>query len=86
MPYIPKENRDLYKDAIKKILDELEPDKVGELNYIITSIVWALFDANPSYTSANNLTGVLECVKQEFYRRKVMPYEEKKMKKNGDIL
>jgi len=29
--------------------------------------------------------GVLECVKQEFYRRRAVPYEEEKIEENGDI-
>jgi hypothetical protein len=28
---------------------------------------------------------VLECIKQEFYRRKLAPYEEAKIKENGDL-
>jgi hypothetical protein len=31
------------------------------------------------------LTGVLENIKQEFYRRVAVPYEEEKIVKNGDI-
>jgi len=31
------------------------------------------------------MIGVLECVKQEFYRRKVAPYEDIKIIENGDI-
>ena len=30
-------------------------------------------------------TGVLENIKQEFYRRVALPYEEKKIIENGDI-
>ena len=29
--------------------------------------------------------GVLDCVKQEFYRRKLAPYEDVAIQKNGDI-
>jgi len=29
--------------------------------------------------------GVLECIKQEFYRRAVAPYEDKKKEENGDV-
>jgi hypothetical protein len=58
---------------------------VGEVNYVISSIIWELFKYKRSYTIGNNLIGVLECVKQEFYRRQLAPYEDKKIKENGDL-
>ena len=60
-------------------------NKVGELNFVISSIIWKIFDDNPSYTLGNNLVGVLECVKQEFIRRKLNPYEDEKIIENGDL-
>jgi hypothetical protein len=94
MPYIRKEERERYDVEIDKItsllLDKFPGDNsrhfsVGELNYIISSIVWALFDTNQSYTRGNELVGVLECVKQEFIRRRLNQYEDLKIKENGDI-
>ena len=38
-----------------------------------------------SYHAYNEIIGVLECVKQEFYRRMVAPYEDKKCEENGDV-
>lgn len=94
MPYIKKEERDRYKSEIEKIttllLDKFPGDnhkhfQVGDLNYIVSSIVWKLFDSNPSYTRGNELVGVLECVKQEFIRRRLNNYEDSKISENGDI-
>lgn len=94
MPYIRREDRERYDKEIDRItfllLDKLPGDNsryfsVGELNYIVSSIVWALFEANPSYTRGNELVGVLECIKQEFIRRKLNDYEDLKIKENGDI-
>jgi hypothetical protein len=94
MPYIKKEDRTAYKEvidkAVDKLLNKLPADNgkhysVGELNYIISSIVWKLFDKNPSYTKGNELVGVLECVKQEFLRRRLNGYEDSKIKENGDL-
>lgn len=94
MPYIRKEERERYDETIDKIttllLDKFPGDnsryfQVGDLNYIISSIVWELFDANVSYTRGNELVGVLECVKQEFIRRKLNNYEDLKIKENGDL-
>ena len=62
----------------------VNPD-VGEVNYLVSSVIWRLFDQNPRYKIANDLIGVLECVKAEFYRRKVANLEDKKIEENGDI-
>ena len=57
----------------------------GTLNYIITRLVhWWLGD-NPNYERYNAAIGVLECAKLELYRRKVSPYEDEKIKENGDV-
>lgn len=94
MPYIKPEDRQQFEWVIQRAVNKLLKTKkksnelklsVGELNYLISSIVWRVFDANPSYTIGNNLIGVLECVKQEFYRRKLAPYEDLKIRENGDI-
>jgi hypothetical protein len=31
------------------------------------------------------MTGVLENIKQEFYRRAAAPYEDRKINQNGDV-
>ena len=54
--------------------------------YIISTIIWKSFEKQMNYSKANELVGVLECVKQEFYRRQVVPYEEEKIGENGDLL
>ena len=38
-----------------------------------------------SYTVLNEIVGVLEQVKDEFQRRVVHPYEDKKRMENGDV-
>ena len=87
MPYIKKEDRLKFKDTLTEVIGILEENgtKVGEINYVISTIIWELFKSNPSYTTANNLIGVLECVKQEFIRRKLNQYEDKKIAQNGDL-
>ena len=78
MPYIPEELR-----------DELEvrlPRTAGELNFVITTFVVDYLDAAPrSYERLNAVMGVLECAKQELYRRVATPYEDKKKEENGDV-
>jgi hypothetical protein len=94
MPYIKKEERPRYDELIEQITTALveklpaENGKgfsEGDLNYVISSIVWNLFDKKPSYSVGNKLVGVIDCVKQEFYRRKLAPYEDGAIERNGDI-
>jgi hypothetical protein len=94
MKYIRKEEIIQYDVVIDKIttllLDKFPGDNakhfsVGDLNYIVSSIIWTLFDVNPSYTRGNELVGVLECIKQEFIRRRLNGYEDSKIKENGDL-
>ena len=90
MPYIKKEQRekfDILVDALIATLDRIRDDKniAGDLNYVISRIVWGLFDKEPSYLNGNELYGVLTCATAEFYRRKLGPLEDEKIKQNGDL-
>lgn len=89
MPYIKQENRKQYEviinDAVKVLSKDNKTFDVGDLNFLVSSIVWQLFDSNPKYRTANDLIGTLECIKLEFCRRKVNPYEDAKINENGDI-
>ncbi len=89
MPYIQQDDRTKFDEGIADILGALQADdniKVGEINYVFSAILWSLFKENESYTFGNNLIGVLECVKQEFYRRQLASYEDKKCIQNGDVI
>ena len=57
----------------------------GELNYFLTKMILAYLEGSPRYKDYNEVMGVLECVKQEFYRRKIIPYEKLKQAENGDV-
>jgi hypothetical protein len=76
MPYIKQEKRPKYDVLTRKVVDELlnagkvkDAAEAGDLNYVISSIVWSLWDTNPRYENGNMIVGALECVKQEFIRR-----------------
>lgn len=56
----------------------------GNLNYSITRTC-SLLMGTPSYSKIALITGVLENVKQEFYRRVAVPYEDLKIMENGDV-
>lgn len=98
MPYIKQEERDRIDPAIEEIVEAIrgadcfqsEFDRtilVGELNYAISRILDECLSLQtiPSYAKFNAAIGVLECVKQELYRRLAAPYEDKKMAENGDV-
>lgn len=81
MPYIKPEDRKKFN------LDSLNPESAGELNYIISELCGRYVHAKGlSYSVGNEVVGALECAKQEFYRRVLVPYEEIKMAENGDVI
>lgn len=87
MPYIKMEDRPKYDGLLGELIGILKSQPVeridGELNYIITRI---LKEAYPlRYFNLNRAMGVLECAKLEFYRRVAAPYEDIKIKENGDV-
>lgn len=58
----------------------------GELNYQLTRLALRyLNSAGINYQNLNDVIGAFEAAKLEFYRRAVVPYEDKKIKENGDI-
>lgn len=91
MPYIKQENRSILEDAIEKLNHALlnnfsDYTKSGAINYTITKLLHKNYNLDhPSYQDINNAIGVLECVKQELYRKKAVPYEEFKILENGDV-
>ena len=86
MPYITAEKREALDEHIEALQQELHlADDEGALNYALSRIVGSVFEDEPRYHTIARITGVLENVKQEFYRRVAAPYEEQAMHKNGDI-
>jgi len=86
MPYIPAKARPPIARDMYQLLDQngiwRSP---GRLNYIITKLIMEHWHTNPCYATIAELTGVLENVKQEFYRRVAAPYEDRKCAENGDV-
>lgn len=92
MPYIKAGIRDRLEDAIQSILCEvtldkdIEGQKDGVLNYIISTLVKELYGRDGwSYKKINDAIGTIECAKLEFYRRVAVPYENEKISLNGDV-
>lgn len=92
MPYIKQEERNYYDTHLKKMIkqgvmsSEESSMPVGHLNYIISKLLSMYISTNEeSYSVYNGAIGVLECAKLEMYRRQVVPYEDLKIRENGDI-
>ena len=86
VPYVIQEVRDAVDTEINCLVAEIKVLRyLGPcvLNYAITRIVDAVYE--PGYANIATITGVLENVKQEFYRRVAVLYEDKKMVENGDV-
>jgi len=78
MPYIKQEERIFNITAL--------PENAGELNYAFTFIIREYLKSQPlKYQTLNDIVGALEGAKVEFQRRVVAPYEDLKIKENGDV-
>jgi hypothetical protein len=85
MPYISQVSRnkiDPYIDLLKASIQT-----PGDLNYAITQLSRSFLTPLPgsTYEEVALVTGVLENVKQEMYRRHASPYEDSAIKRNGDV-
>lgn len=80
MPYIGRNRRIL---PVNRGYTARTP---GELNYAVTRLcdLW-LQDHGINYAELSTVIGALECAKQEFYRRVVVPYEDRKRAQTGDV-
>lgn len=85
MPYVNQESRDRIDPVLVGPATFLSNASVGELNYAITRIIQEYWATQPNYHRIAEITGVLENVKQEFYRRVATLYEDAKIAENGDV-
>lgn len=85
MPYIKQERRTPLIKSITGSVVSL-PETAGELNFVLTVILQDYVTKHGvGYQTFNDIMGALEGAKLEFYRRKVAPYEDIKIKENGDV-
>jgi hypothetical protein len=63
------------------------PETAGELNYAVSRLVdrYLAERGGIRYAHLNEVIGVLECAKLELYRRLAAPYEDEKMRVEGDV-
>ena len=81
MPYIKQERRDTYR-----VFEGTQFQGPGDLNYVFTKVLNAYVEQyGLKYQVINDVVGALEGAKLEFYRRVAAPYEDGKIKENGDV-
>ena len=80
MPYIKRDRRSQLAEGIVSI------SNAGDLNYAITELINEfLCQRGVNYANLNEVVGALECCKLELTRRIIGPYEDTKIKSNGDV-
>ena len=93
MPYIKQDYRNTLNVDLVGLRNTINAlpskDVCGILNYVITNLLNTipeqLNNSNWNYATINSAVGVLECAKQEFYRRLAAPYQNECIKLNGDV-
>ena len=97
MPYISNDKRHKVQDQLGYLIDAVTETSSGDLsalpgilNYCITVLIKSTYRIvsgknKLSYADHNSAIGMLECAKQEFYRRNTAPYEDEKVIENGDV-
>ena len=100
VPYINPDDREQYQEGINKVVEALLNHEFcqtmvcfpGHLNYIITTLITRAYqkalernECAMHYTDYNEIVGMLECCKLEFYRRKIADYEDDACYRNGDV-
>lgn len=88
MPYIELKDRGNIEAAVEDLDGYILT--VGELNFAITKLCleyleWLHTKGTTGYAAYNEIIGVLESTKLEFFRRAVAPYEDNKCAENGDV-
>lgn len=80
MPYVESKQRSRITNG------NTIPETPGELNFAISYVIREYMRKKQKrYSTFNDIIGALEAAKVEFYDRIVRPYEDKAIKRNGDI-
>ena len=87
MPYIKSSSRPAIDNLVAPLIEHLKSlpleDQDGSLNYSVTKIIKNIYPQK--YFHYNRALGVLEAIKLELYRHLIGPYEDLKIKENGDL-
>ena len=88
MPYIPAKDKERFRMSLDFLAETVLSQGLsnGELNYLITQLGQLyLAKHGASYNTISDVVKAMECAKLEFYRRVAAPYEDAKIKTNGDV-
>ena len=88
MPYIPSDDRKRWNHPLSQMEAVIQTGGIsnGDFNYIISRLCQMYIDKHTMcYSTASDVVKTLECAKLEFYRRVLVPYEDKKIGLNGDV-
>ncbi len=87
MPYIKKDQRPAIDKLVNPLIDHLKSlpldNQDGSLNYAVTKIIKHVYPQK--YFHFNRALGVLTAITLELYRKIIGPYEDTKIKENGNV-
>ena len=87
LPYIKQVKRKVINKQLFGILENITEGHfvLGDLAYMITKMLLAFYHNNMCYATGAALAGMLSDTRQEFYRKVMVPLEDKKIQENGDV-
>jgi len=84
VPYIPPERRKIFDRVLEECARDIKSE--GELNYCTYKLSCLVVQrTGESYANLSMCSSAMEHAKMEWYRRKLAPYEDEKIKQHGDI-
>lgn len=83
MPYVEGYRRPLLDSAVE-VLEDVDLHIDGDLNYIL--FAYCKRNVRPGYRDYKSFCGELRQCATEIERRLLGPYEDAKIKENGDVL
>ena len=90
LPYISREQRKALDGLIDSLANEAcklgkdETERAGILNYVVTRLTVRLIPQD-KYWKIALAAGVFSNITNELYRRLAAPYEDRKMREQGDV-
>ena len=88
MPYIGRKERGQYQEILNELSKIIPQDRMsrpGHMNYLVSLLIEKVYGSSMRYADHNEVIGVLNSICLEFYRRKTAPYEDIKIKEEGDL-
>jgi hypothetical protein len=87
LPYITQDKRAYIHPEISELARKIKAmeGREGVMNYTISELINLVYGPDLRYKDVNEIVGMLECAKQEFYRVVAGPYEQEKLESNGKV-